>query len=256
MKDLTEQDFLSGKVNLHIHTNYSDGKADFKKVLDNAKKNGYKLISITDHNTVEGHKHYQDEILVTGVEFDCWFGYVFIHLLAYNIDVNHPSLCPFLAKTKAETATVKAEKKETAAAKAIETKKDTTKKLETKAAVLVDTPEVQAEEVKETVKKAAKKVAAKADDTAEKAVKTVKKAAAKKTAAKTTKKAELKTEFFLQFSGKEYTEKEILKKVKDVWTKDLKNKVGDMKDVKIYLKPEESAAYYVVNGDTTGRVDL
>ena len=53
--------------------------------------------------------------------------------------------------TKAETATVKAEKKETAAAKAIETKKDTTKKLETKAAVLVDTPEVQAEEVKETV---------------------------------------------------------------------------------------------------------
>ena len=145
--------------------------------------------------------------------------------------------------TKAETATVKAEKKETAAAKAIETKKDTTKKLETKAAVLVDTPEVQAEEVKETVKKAAKKVAAKAEDTAEKAVKTV-------------KKADLKTEFFLQFSGKEYTEKEILKKVKDVWTKDLKNKVGDMKDVKIYLKPEESAAYYVVNGDTTGKIDL
>ena len=158
--------------------------------------------------------------------------------------------------TKAETATVKAEKKETAAAKAIETKKDTTKKLETKAAVLVDTPEVQAEEVKETVKKAAKKVAAKAEDTAEKAVKTVKKAAAKKKATKTTKKAELKTEFFLQFSGKEYTEKEILKKVKDVWTKDLKNKVGDMKDVKIYLKPEESAAYYVVNGDTTGKIDL
>ena len=157
--------------------------------------------------------------------------------------------------TKAETATVKAEKKETAAAKAIETKKDKTKKLETKAAVLVDTPEVQAEEVKETVKKAAKKVAAKAEDTAEKAVKTVKKAA-KKTAAKTTKKADLKTEFFLQFSGKEYTEKEILKKVKDVWTKDLKNKVGDMKDVKIYLKPEESAAYYVVNGDTTGKIDL
>ena len=49
--------------------------------------------------------------------------------------------------TKAETATVKAEKKETAAAKAIETKKDTTKKLETKAAVLVDTPEVQEDRI-------------------------------------------------------------------------------------------------------------
>lgn len=56
------------------------------------------------------------------------------------------------AEKKAETATVKAEKKETAAAKAIETKKDTTKKLETKAAVLVDTPEVQAEEVKAVIK--------------------------------------------------------------------------------------------------------
>ena len=87
-------------------------------------------------------------------------------------------------------------------------------------------------------------------------MKTVKKAAAKKTAAKTTKKADLKTEFFLQFSGKEYTEKEILKKVKDVWTKDLKNKVGDMKDVKIYLKPEESAAYYVINMKYAGKVAL
>lgn len=44
--------------------------------------------------------------------------------------------------------------------------------------------------------------------------------------------------------------------MKEIWTKNLKRKVGEMKDVKIYLKPEESAAYYVVNGDTTGRVDL
>ncbi len=136
------------------------------------------------------------------------------------------------AAAKAEEKAVKAE-----AAKAIETKKDTTKKLETKAGVLVDTPAAKTEEKKTT---AAKKTAAK-------------KLAAKKPAAK---KAELKTEMFLQFAGKEYTEKEILQKVKDIWTKVLKNKVGDMKDVKIYLKPEESAAYYVVNGDTTGKVDL
>ena len=103
MKNLTKEDYLSGKVNLHIHSNYSDGKADFKEIIDNAKKNGYKLISITDHNTVEGHKKYKDEILITGAEFDCWFGYVFIHLLAYGIDVENPTLAPFLAKTKAET---------------------------------------------------------------------------------------------------------------------------------------------------------
>ena len=162
-----------------------------------------------------------------------------------------------MAVKKASTAKVTAEKKETVkpaaaktekaeakvekpAAKAIETKKDTTKKLETKAGVLVDTPEEKAAE-KTTAKKApAKKT-------------TAKKTTAKKAPAK---KAELKTEMYLQFYGKEYSDKEILQKVKEIWTKVMKNKVGDMKDVKIYLKPEESKAYYVINGDTTGEVDL
>ena len=138
-----------------------------------------------------------------------------------------------------------AAKAEKPAAKAIETKKDTTKKLETKAAVLVDTPEEKAAEKTTTAKKApAKKTAAKPAE---------KKTTAKKAPAK---KAEVKTEMYLQFYGKEYSDKEILQKVKEIWTKVLKNKVGDMKDVKIYLKPEESKAYYVVNGDTTGEVDL
>ena len=103
MKNLTKEDFQSGKIDLHIHSTYSDGKADFKEIIDNAKKSGYRLISITDHNTIEGHKLFQDDILVPGAEFDCWFGYVFIHLLAYGIDVNNPALVPFLAKNKAET---------------------------------------------------------------------------------------------------------------------------------------------------------
>lgn len=103
MRNLTEEDFLSNKVNLHIHTTYSDGKADFREVVESAKKQGYKLISITDHNTVEGHKYFKDDILLTGVEFDCWCGYVFIHLLAYDVDVNNEKLNSFMAKNKAET---------------------------------------------------------------------------------------------------------------------------------------------------------
>ena len=147
---------------------------------------------------------------------------------------------------KAEPAktAVKAEKAEPA--KAIETKKDTTKKLETKAAVLVDTPAEKAAE-KTTAKKTAPKKTAAKKTTAKKTT-TVKKTAAEK--------AEIKTEIFLQFSGKEYTQDEILQKVKDIWTYDLNNNVDDIKDVQIYLKPEESAAYYVVNGNTTGKVVL
>ncbi len=103
MKNLKEEDYLSGKFNLHIHSTYSDGKADFKDIIESAKNRGYKLISITDHNTIDGHKIYKDEILIPGVEFDCWYGYVFIHLLAYGFDVNNEELNKFMAKTKAET---------------------------------------------------------------------------------------------------------------------------------------------------------
>lgn len=140
------------------------------------------------------------------------------------------------AVKKVETPVEAVKKAET---KAIETKKDSTKAIETRAAVL-KTPEG-----KEDVKVAApKKDAAKAT--------VAKKAAPKKTA----KKTPVKVDLFLQFAGREYTEKDIFQKVKDVWTKDMKNKVGDLKDVQIYIKPEELVAYYVINGETTGKVDL
>lgn len=103
MKNLTENDFKNKKVDLHIHTSCSDGEGDYTQILNSAKEKGYKLIAITDHNTVEAHKHIQDDILITGVEFDCWVGYVFIHLLAYGIDINHPAMQAFYAKNKAET---------------------------------------------------------------------------------------------------------------------------------------------------------
>ncbi len=112
-------------------------------------------------------------------------------------------------------------------------------------------------EASEDKKTAAKKTTAKKATAA-------KTAAAKKTAAKKTtttkkaaaKKAEIKTEMYLQFSGKEYSQEEILQKVKDIWTYDLHQNVDDIKDVQLYLKPEESAAYYVVNGVESGKVVL
>ena len=103
LNNLSESDFTKGKVNLHIHTSCSDGIGDYKQVVSAAKEKGYQYISITDHNTIEAHKNIQDDILITGAEFDCWFGYVFIHLLAYGFDINNEKLQPFLAKTKTET---------------------------------------------------------------------------------------------------------------------------------------------------------
>lgn len=47
-----------------------------------------------------------------------------------------------------------------------------------------------------------------------------------------------------------------MKIVKDVWVKGLKHKANELKDVRLYLKPEESAAYYVINKEITGKIQL
>lgn len=81
-----------------------------------------------------------------------------------------------------------------------------------------------------------------------------KKAPAKKAPVKKTpaKKAEVKTVVNLQFDGKSYTNDDLIKIAKDVWKYDLGNKPADFKSVELYVKPEESRAYYVINGEITG----
>ena len=69
-------------------------------------------------------------------------------------------------------------------------------------------------------------------------------------------KAELKTQIFLQYLGTECSTDDILAKVKDIWTKDMGKKAEDMKTINVYLKPEEMAAYYVINDETTGKIAL
>ncbi len=103
IKQFTKDDFLENRVNLHIHTTYSDGDAEFLDVVQQSKEKGCKLIAITDHNTVQGHIENPDCGVLTGVEFDVWYKYIFLHLLAYGIDVNSSALKPFLAQSKPET---------------------------------------------------------------------------------------------------------------------------------------------------------
>ena len=45
IKSFKEEDYFDS-VNLHIHTNYSDGKADFQKIIEEAKQLNYKKIAI------------------------------------------------------------------------------------------------------------------------------------------------------------------------------------------------------------------
>ena len=102
------------------------------------------------------------------------------------------------------------------------------------------TVEVKAAETKQTAKAEAPKAEAKKAEEPKK--ETAKKAPAKRTTAK-----DIKTSVVVQFAGKEVTEKDLIAAVKKAYTKK-GNKVGDIKTIEIYVKPEESAAYYVVNG--------
>ena len=181
---------------------------------------------------------------------------------------------------KAEPAKAEAKAEKAEPAKAIETKKDTTKKLETKAAVLVDTPAEKAEEKKTTT---AKKTAAKKETVKKE---TIKKTAARKTAAKAAaaeavpavpaadekaaeekpvktpakrgpkKSTEVKGNVTVQFAGKSYSTDELVKIAKDVWKYDLGKDEADFRSVELYVKPEESSVYYVINGDITGSFNI
>ena len=85
---------------------------------------------------------------------------------------------------------------------------------------------------------------------------TVKTTAAKKTTAKktTAKKAASKKEtFIVQFRGREVSKETIEHRFQDVWTKDFGRKIGEVKSVAFYVKPEDSAVYFVVNGEEEDR---
>lgn len=125
--------------------------------------------------------------------------------------------------------------------------------------------EAPAAEVKAEVK-AEKPVAAKKEPVKKEAVKketvkkeTVKKAPAKKAPAKKApakkapaKKVELKAEMTVQYRDKEYTQEDLVKIAKDVWKYDLKQKVSELAEIQLYVKPEEQTAYYVMNKTFTG----
>lgn len=124
----------------------------------------------------------------------------------------------------------------------------------------VETPvekTVSAKQDKKTVKAAEVKTAekeVKAAKTAEKEVKEVK--PAKPAAKAPAKKAAVKETIYLQYLGKEIDKEDLMKQVKEIWTKEQKRKVSDMKSVSLYLKPEENAAYYVINEEVSGKIDL
>jgi len=98
---------------------------------------------------------------------------------------------------------------------------------------------------KTTTKKTATKTETKAVEAAVEAPVAETKTAAKKTTTTkktTTKKTAAKIEMFIEFGGVQVSVDEIIENVKKVNGKDAKNYT-------IYLKPEDSKAYFVADGE-------
>jgi len=84
-------------IDLHMHSNCSDD-GDFSpaELVQKCKDAGISMMSITDHNTVRGNNEAKlaaDELgieYVTGIEIDCRFDGVDLHLLGYGINIESP----------------------------------------------------------------------------------------------------------------------------------------------------------------------
>lgn len=120
-------------------------------------------------------------------------------------------------------------------------------KAEVKTGIKTETTVPKAEEVKAEVKEEAKKAPAKKEP--------AKKAPAKKATPVKAAKAEIKTALYVQFAGNEVTEADIIDKVKAAYVAE-GHKESAIKEINLYVKPEEYAVYYVINDKAIGKVNL
>jgi len=85
------------KIDLHIHTTYSDGTFSPEAVVDTAIDCGLDVIALTDHDNILSHKIANDYIekkglkleIIPGVEINTIYKGYEVHILGYFMDVNN-----------------------------------------------------------------------------------------------------------------------------------------------------------------------
>lgn len=97
------------KNDLHNHTTFSDGSLEPEELVRRRKEEGFDVISITDHDGIEGSKlcfeqkldeKYGIEI-IPGIEFDSINEYgKDMHILGYDMDFDSPVLTEALASVE------------------------------------------------------------------------------------------------------------------------------------------------------------
>lgn len=82
-------------IDLHIHSNYSDGSNTIKEILEEADKRKLEVISITDHDSIKAYaelekmdvkQHYSGAI-INGCEMKCVYQNTPVEILGYNVNI-------------------------------------------------------------------------------------------------------------------------------------------------------------------------
>lgn len=85
-------------IDLHVHSNASDGSLTPTEVADEAMRMGLSSIALTDHDTVDGiaeiMEYTEDKPLevVPGIELSCYYKNREIHILGFYMDYKNPNL--------------------------------------------------------------------------------------------------------------------------------------------------------------------
>jgi predicted metal-dependent phosphoesterase TrpH len=90
-------------IDLHTHTNLSDGMYSPEELIKKAKKHEINIIGITDHDSINGIEEASECAedlgmeIIPGVEISTDVDDKEVHLLAYFIDVEHEELKKYLS---------------------------------------------------------------------------------------------------------------------------------------------------------------
>lgn len=86
------------QIDLHIHTTYSDGEKTPRQILDICEKKNMKIISITDHNNINGVKEAirinssKEITIIPGIELSAKYRGGQLHILGYNLCLDNVAL--------------------------------------------------------------------------------------------------------------------------------------------------------------------
>lgn len=92
------------KIDLHIHTTYSDGAYSPEQVVDTALDCNLDVIALTDHDNILSHKVAMDYVkkqgynleIIQGVEINTIYKGYEVHILGYYMDTNNPDFVQLL----------------------------------------------------------------------------------------------------------------------------------------------------------------